>query len=401
MATTTAQIRVPFTSTQKRILLALACAVGLRMLGLFLVLPVFTLYGLQFTNSRFLVGFAFGCYGLAMAMTEFPLGHLSDRIGRRKVLLIGMAIFSVGSFLCAVPAWFPHSMQIGELIAGRLVQGIGAITSTAFATVSDHIQAERRSTAMAFLGIPIGASFIIGVIVGPMIAGRFGAESLFWITGLLGLTTVWMLFVYLPESLPRDEAPLPLREALRRPAIVKLDACGFLMNIFMTAFWFNFPLIVTVQHHLNMSQYYTILIPMLLISGVAMFGFSWGADRGKGRGLAAVAFFILAVSSLVLFSPGNVGLDPARLTAVIVPGTLFLIGFTSLEPILPSLVSKAAPEGAYGTALGSFHTLQYLGSAAGGAAAGALSRYSPNVLMVTLILTSLTGCVLMLSQRRG
>src|SRR5438445_8751390 len=116
MSTITKTPRIPFTRTQRQILLALGSVVGLRMLGLFLVLPVFTLYGLQFTSSRFLVGFAFGCYGLAMACTEFPLGRLSDRIGRRKVLLLGMSIFSLGSFLCAIPAWLPRSLQIGELI---------------------------------------------------------------------------------------------------------------------------------------------------------------------------------------------------------------------------------------------------------------------------------------------
>jgi MFS family permease len=398
--TRTAKPRVPFTPAQRHILVALSSAVGLRMLGLFLVLPVFTLYGLQFTPSRFLVGFAFGCYGLAMAMTEFPLGRLSDRIGRRKVLLLGMTIFSLGSFLCAIPSWLPAPIRISELIMGRLVQGIGAITATAFATVSDHIPEERRSTAMAFLGIPIGASFILGVIAGPVIAGRFGTESLFWLTGALGITTVWLLARYLPEAPPQAAAPASLVEALRRPAVLRLDLCGFLMNTFMTSFWFYFPLIVTTQHHLQMTQYYTILIPMLLVSGVTMFGFSSGADRGFGRGLAAIAFLILLVSALLLFRPATGGLNAGHLAAVIIPGTLFLIGFTGLEPILPSLASKAAPEGATGTTLGSFHTLQYLGSAAGASVAGALSHLPPTYIMTTLMTTSVIGFLLMLLHSR-
>src|SRR5580700_10653731 len=165
MATATAPARPAFTPAQRKLLLALASAVALRMLGLFLVLPVFTLYGLQFTTSRFLVGFAFGSYGLAMAVTELPLGRLSDRIGRRNVLILGMTIFSLGSFLCAIPAWLPPRFGIADLVFGRLVQGIGAITATAFATVADNIQVERRSTAMAIIGIPIGASFIVGILL--------------------------------------------------------------------------------------------------------------------------------------------------------------------------------------------------------------------------------------------
>ena len=187
MPKTTLRQRFSFTSTQKKVLFALASMVGLRMLGLFLVLPVFTLYGLQFTNSKFLVGFAFGAYALVMAILQIPLGRLSDRIGRRKVLVMGMTLFSVGSFLCALPPLFPHSWQIWELIFGRLVQGGGAIISVAFATVADYIEPERRSTAMAMLGIPIGVSFAVGIIGGPILAGWFGTASLFWMTGVPGL----------------------------------------------------------------------------------------------------------------------------------------------------------------------------------------------------------------------
>jgi len=387
---------MPFTPAQLKILLALASAVGLRMLGLFLVLPVFTLYGLQFTGSRFLAGFAFGCYGLAMACTEFPLGRLSDRIGRRKVLLLGMSIFTVGSVLCAIPAWLPQPLRIGELIAARLVQGIGAITSTAFATVSDHIQEERRSIAMAILGIPIGISFIVGVIAGPMIAGRFGTESLFWLTGLLGLITVALLARFLPEVAP-PAAPRPsFFSVLGQRNVLRLDLCGFLMNVFMSSFWFTFPLIVTVQHHVPMNKYYAILVPMVIASGVTMFGFASGADRGLGRELASAAFLILAVSAVLLFHPAAAGLNPGYLTAVVIPGSLFLIGFTGLEPIMPSLVSRSAGEGKLGATQGSFQVLQYLGSAVGAPAAGALSRFSPNWVMATLLTMSLIGFFLML-----
>ena len=134
--------------------------------------------------------------------------------------------------------------------------------------------------------------------------------------------------------------------------MLALDFSAFFMNTFMTAFWFFFPLIVTGEHHLRMSQYYEVLIPMLLISGITMFAFSRGADHGWGGGLAAVCFLILLISAFLLFSPASAGLDPARLVAVLVPGTLFLVGFTGLEPILPSLVSKVSPETSYGTALG-------------------------------------------------
>lgn len=371
--------------------------VGLRMLGLFLVMPVFTLYGLQFTQSRFLVGFAFGSYGLTMAILQIPFGRLSDRIGRRKVLLMGMALFSLGSFLCAVPDWFPHAMQIGVLIAGRLVQGGGAIISTAFATVADHIEPERRSTAMAVLGIPIGAAFVIGVIAGPLLAGLFGTAFLFWLTGFLGVGTDLLLARYLPETPPRASSPAPLGEVIRIRPLLAFSVGGFLMNFFMTTFFFYFPLIVTGQHHVKLTHYYALLIPMMVISGITMFGFSLGADHGWAKPLAALAFLFFVPSSLLLFRPDAAGLNPNHLATVLFAGTLFYIGFTGLEPILPSLVSKSAPESAYGTALGSYNTMQFLGSFSGGLVAGALSRYPSITIMATLMAASLVGFLLMLA----
>lgn len=396
MGLRTAASRLPFTPPQRRILLALAATVGLRMLGLFLVLPVFTLYGLQFTRSRFLVGFAFGCYGLTMAILQIPLGRLSDRIGRRKVLVMGMTLFSAGSFLCAIPHWFPPPLPIVVLVAGRLVQGGGAIISVAFAAVADNVEPERRSTAMAVLGIPIGAAFVVGIIGGPFLAGIFGTAFLFWLTGFLGLAAVLLLLRYLPEIPPSAVSPAPLAVVLRMRPLLAFAAGGFLMNFFMTSFFFYFPLIVTGQHHLRLTQYYTLLIPMMLVSGITMFAFSRGADRGWGRPLAAVAFLVFLPSVPALFHPQFMGFDPKRLTGVLVAGTLFYVAFTGLEPVLPSLVSRYSPESAYGTALGLYNSVQFLGSSAGSSVSGALSSLPTTLpILITLICASLTGCLLM------
>jgi MFS family permease len=392
--------RVPFTSLQKKILLTLASVVGLRMLGLFLVLPVFTLYGLKFTHSRFLVGFAFGSYGLTMAILQIPLGRLSDRIGRRKVLILGMALFSLGSFICAVPHLFPSTMQIGVLILGRLVQGGGAIISVAFATVADHIPPERRSTAMAVLGIPIGAAFIIGVISGPIIAGMFGTASLFWITGVLGIGTVVLLTKYLPEVAPSGAAPTPLSQILRIKTLLALDAGGFLMNFFMSTFFFYFPLIVTNRYHMKMTQYYELLLPMIFISAITMFAFSRGADHGMAAPLSAIAFLVFLPSSILLFHPRILGLNPTHLAAILAGGTLFYIGFTGLEPMLPSLVSRSGPETAQGSALGVYNSMQFLGSFVGGSIAGAFAHVTNDTgMMITLMVAAIVGFVLMLTVR--
>lgn len=401
MTTATKPSRIPFAPVQRKILLALASVVGLRMLGLFLVLPVFTLYGLQFTNSHFLVGFAFGSYGLTMAILQIPLGRLSDRIGRRKVLILGMTLFSVGSFICAVPHWFPAGSQIWVLIAGRLIQGGGAIVSVAFAAVADHIEKENRSTAMAVLGIPIGAAFVLGVIAGPILAGWFGTASLFWITGVLGLGTDMLLASYLPDAPPAGGTPAPLGQVLKSRRLLALDGCGFLMNFFMSSFFFNFPLMVTGQHHLTMTRYYQVLLPMILVSGITMFLFTRGADRGWSRPLAAIAFLVFLPSSLLLFAPSSLGFDPHRLVAILLGGTLFYIGFTGLEPILPSMVSKSGPESAYGTSLGAYSSMQFLGSFAGGSIAGTLARFPSSYILSTLLIASLAGFLLSVIRPRS
>jgi MFS family permease len=388
--------RIPFSPLQRKILLVLASSVGLRMLGIFLVLPVFTLYGLQFTDSRFLVGLAFGCYGLTMAILQIPLGRLSDRIGRRKVLVGGMAVFALGSFLCAIPDWFPRSVQIYELILARLVQGGGAIVSTAFAAVADSVEAENRSFAMAALGIPIGAAFMVGVIGGPLLAGAVNTEFLFWLTGFLGLGAVVLLRRSLPSIRTENPPPpAPLGAVLARKPLPPLVLAGFLINFFMSAFFFYFPLIVTRQHHLKMNHYYVLLLPMLVASGVTTFIFSWLADRGLARILAAALFLCLLLSGGLLFRPELAGFDPQHLTGVLVAGIFFFVGFTGLEPILPSLVSKSSPASAYGTSLGVYNTLQFLGSFAGASVAGAVAGQASSRILGILLAASLLGFLLM------
>jgi len=399
MSKTTIRQRFSFTSTQKKVLFTLASMVGLRMLGLFLVLPVFTLYGLQFTKSKFLVGFAFGAYALTMAVLQIPLGRLSDRIGRRKVLMIGMTLFSLGSFLCAMPQFFPHSWQIWELILGRLVQGGGAIISVAFATVADYVAPEQRSTAMAMLGIPIGLSFAVGIISGPILAKWFGTASLFWITGTLGLGTDVLLARYLNDEDPEREPPAPMSQIFAHPPLIAYALGGFLINFFMSIFFFNFPLIVTGQHHLDMGHYWRLLLPMMLVSAFTMFGFSQGADKGFARPLASLAYLMFIPSFLLLFKPEWLGFDPLRLLPVFLAGMLFYIGFTGLEPILPSLVSKTAGPASYGTALGFYNTAQFIGSAVGGPLAGLLASYSSEPKLVVTLVAASVGFLMMAATK--
>ncbi|MBI2883036.1 MAG: MFS transporter [Candidatus Methylomirabilis oxyfera] len=386
-------MRANFSPDQKRTIAGLSVTIAIRMLGIFLVLPVFTLYGEQFTTSKPLIGLAFGSYGLTNAMLQIPFGRLSDRFGRKPLLLIGLALHSVGSILAAVPP------NIFALIAARLIQGTGAISSAAFALVADSVDEKNRATAMAFLGATIGLSFVGGILAGPMIASLSGYASLFWLSGLLSLLAAGYLTLAVKEP-PRERRTTDTSSdrpsvvsVLKIPDIVKLDICGFLTSFFISSFFFYFPLLA--RRHLPLHNYYLLLGPMLLVGVVVMFGASRAADTGRAKSAGVTAFVLLAISGWLLFREAALGPHAHPLMVLMMAGMLFFAGFSSLEPILPSLITKASPKTVYGTALGTYHSLQFLGSFAGGVAAGFLSALGMEFLLAALLIAAASGVILM------
>jgi MFS family permease len=382
-----------FSSDQKRTIATLSAAIAIRMLGIFLVLPIFTLYGEHLTSSKPLIGLAFGSYGLTNAMLQIPFGWLSDRFGRKPLLLIGLTLHSVGSILAAVPP------NIFALIAARLIQGTGAVSSVAFAMVADSVDEKNRATAMAFLGISIGLSFVVGILAGPMIASLSGYASLFWLSGLLSLVAAIYLAVAVKEP-PRTHGTADVSgdrpsvaSVFKIADIIKLGVCGFLMSFFMSCFFFYFPLLA--RRHLPLHSYYLLLGPMVLVAAVVMFGASRAADLGRAKSMGVTAFVILAISAWLLFRDTDLGLQAHPLLILMIAGILFFAGYTSLQPILPSLITKASPKTVYGAALGIFSSLQFLGSFAGGAAAGLLDTLGTDLVMAALLTIATSGVILM------
>lgn len=382
-----------FSSDQIRTIATLSTAIAIRMLGIFLVLPIFTLYGEQFTSSKPLIGLAFGSYGLTNALLQIPFGWLSDRFGRKPLLLIGLLLHSVGSILCAVPP------NIFVLIAARLVQGAGAISSVAFALVADSVDEKNRATAMAYLGVPIGLSFVGGILAGPAIASVTGYASLFWFSGLLSVLASIYLAVAVKE--PERERP-KVNPSSDRPSVAsvfkigdvfRLDVSGFLMSYFMSSFFFYFPLLA--RRYLPLRSYYLLLGPMLIVAAVVMFAASGAADRGWAKATGVTAFVALSISGLLLFRGTDFGLQAHPLIALTIAGMFFFSGFSSLEPVLPSLITRASPKTAYGTALGTYNTLQFLGSFAGGVASGVLGALGNQFVMAGLLVAAALGVMLM------
>ena len=372
-----------FNKKQKKTIIAMSSVVGLRMLAVFLVLPVFVLFAEKFTSSFILIGIAFGIYGLSRAIFQIPFGYISDKIGRKNVLFFGMLLFGIFTFIIG------FSDNIYELISLRFLQGVAAESSVAFALVSDTVSEGDRTKAMAFLGIPIGLSFVVGIVMGPLFSYYFGYPFLFYVSGILGIISAVLILVWVEEPKSKEmlkEIEISFKDAvavLKNKTLANLSVQGFLLSFFMTVFFFGLPLIV--KHELGTGYYYKVLIPMVVFSLFAMIKASKKADMGYEVHLLKLSFLLMAVSSIFMFSDTK----GYALPVIIIGGILFFTGFSITEPIMPSLVSSSSDKSFVGTSMGVYNTLQFSGSFIGGSIAGLLYESYRSFIPAILIASSL------------
>ena len=383
-----------FNKKQKKTIAAMSSVVGLRMLAVFLVLPVFVLFAEKFTSSFILIGIAFGIYGLSRAIFQIPFGYISDKIGRKNVLFFGMLFFGVFTFIIG------FSDNIYELILLRFLQGVAAESSVAFALVSDTVSESDRTKAMAFLGIPIGLSFVVGIVMGPLLSYYFGYPFLFYISGILGIISAFLIIVLVEEPKSKEmlkEIEISLKDAVavfKNKTLANLSAQGFLLSFFMTVFFFGLPLIV--KHELGTGYYYKVLIPMVVFSLFAMMKASKKADMGFEVHLLKLSFLLMAVSSIFMFSDTK----GYALPVIIIGGILFFTGFSITEPIMPSLVSSSSDKSFVGTSMGVYNTLQFSGSFVGGSIAGLLYESYRSFIPAILIVSSLICYILIMRIKK-
>jgi predicted MFS family arabinose efflux permease len=338
--------RASFTRTERGLIAGASFLVLSRVLAFSLVLPRFREFGATLTDSDLLIGVALGAYGITMAVAQLGNGWLSDHVGRRPVLIGGSLLFVAGS------AWSAVATSIETLIAARLLQGLGGISSVAMAAVGETVPAERRTSAMALIGIPAGLGFFLGLVLGTSLEGIVGLRGLFWMTAALGVVaTLPMALRALPAPLPAPP-PSPIR-SIRLP-VVALALAGFTVNAAMMAVMFFFP-------DLGNALLGTILVGALVVMGLS----SRVADRRGATWQPIVAGLgVLALGAPLLVLGGG--------WAILAGALLFFAAHGTLSAVLPSQVSRLA-----GRAGGRGHGVQlvvaYLGSAAGGALAGALA----------------------------
>ena len=346
-------------ATEKRAIGVIASIATLRMFGLFALLPVLSLYAASLADATpMLIGLAVGAYGLTQAGLQIPLGALSDRIGRVPVIAGGLAVFAIGSLVAV------FSETIYGVIAGRLLQGAGAISATLTALIADTTRAEVRTRSMAFLGIGIGLSFLIAMVIGPLLAAQFGVPALFWF-GCLAALVAGLLLLLLPKDLPQPVANgrWNFRAALRAD-LLRLDFYSFLLHTILTASFVALPFLMSNSLELPLTSHWKLYVGALVVSLLGTIPLIIQDERqGKGRTIG-IAVLLVLVGELTLtfggFSSATVFLALA----------IFFAGFNFLEAGLPARLSMLADEETRGASLGVFSSAQFLGAFAGGLIGG-------------------------------
>ena len=353
-------------ATERRASVALAGIFTLRILGLFLILPVFSLHAESYRGySPTLAGLAIGVYGLTQAAFQIPFGMLSDRIGRKRVIIAGLLIFAAGSVVAAL------AETMWGVIAGRALQGFGAIGAAIIALTADLTREEQRTKAMAIIGVSIGCAFALAMVVGNMLTGLVGLAGLFWLTAALAVAGIVVLHRFVPVPLTtrfhRDVEPVPaqFREILADGQLLRLDAGIFVLHLILTATFVALPLALRDAAGLPAGEHWKVYVPVLLASVLLMIPFVFYADRrNRLKQVFLAAVVGLAAAEAGLAWTGN---SVAMLAALMI---LYFTAFNVLESCLPSLVSRIAPPDKKGTALGFYSTAQYLGAFAGGLCGG-------------------------------
>jgi MFS family permease len=354
-------------AVERRTAFGLSGIYAFRMLGLFLILPVFALHAEGLPGATpLLVGIAIGIYGLTQAALQIPFGILSDRLGRKPVILAGLGLFALGSVIAAV------ADDLVWIIVGRAVQGSGAVAAAIMALAADLTRESQRTKVMAVLGMTIGASFMLAMLTGPLIDAWVGVQGIFWLTAGLAGVGMALLLLVVPspahETVHRDAEAVPelLAGVLRNADLLRLDWGIFSLHLILTALFLALPLALR-DAGLPPAQHAWLYLPVLVASVAGMVPFVILAERHgqlKAVFLGAVGLLALALLGMYVAGPSFWVLAAMLL--------LFFIAFNLLEAILPSMVSKVAPAGAKGSAMGVYSSSQFSGAFAGGMLGGAV-----------------------------
>ncbi len=352
--------------TELRAALSLSSIYALRMLGLFMILPVFALYATELKGvTPALTGLAIGIYGITQAMLQIPAGLLSDRIGRKPVIIGGLLVFAAGSLIAA------SSDSIYMIILGRAIQGAGAIAAAIMALTADLTREEHRIKAMALIGMSIGLSFAVALILGPVLNHWVGVPGIFGLTAILALAGILVVVFVVPRpvhtGIHRESEAIPAQfgRVLRNAQLLRLDFGILMLHAILTATFVVIPLVMRDEAGIAASAHWKVYLPVLVCSVLIMLPFMIQAER---KGLVKPVF-LGAIGLLMVVQLGLYAL-PVTVASVGVLLLLFFAAFNLLEAMLPSMVSRVAPADCRGTAMGFYSSTQFFGAFLGGALGG-------------------------------
>lgn len=348
---------------------ALSSVVGLRMFGLFLIMPVFTAYAIHLPGATpLLIGLAIGVYGFAQALLQVPVGLMSDRIGRHLTITLGLLVFVVGSM---VAAW---AHGIGGIIFGRVLQGMGAVSGASQALAADHSRDDNRSKVMGIIGVSIGLAFILAIILSAPLAQIAGLAGLFGLTAILALFAIGLLWLLVPRpahrTAPDSARPGAVLHMLVQPQLMVLNVSIFMMHVMLTAAFVALPLMLMHNTGIALDHQWKLYLPVMLISAVVMGGVLRRVTSVAGS-MRLVLVCALGLG-LALCGFGAAGSGHALLWLAAI---VFFSSFNLLEASLPSLVSRLAPTHMRGAALGAYATSQFLGAFVGGVLGGLMLQH--------------------------
>lgn len=353
------------TPVELRATWGLGTVFSLRMLGMFMVLPVLTTYGMALQGaSESLIGLAIGIYGLAQAIFQIPFGLLSDRIGRKPLIVGGLLVFVLGSIIAA------STTSIWGVILGRALQGSGAIAAAVMALLSDLTREQNRTKAMAFIGISFGVTFAIAMVLGPIITHALGLHALFWMIAILASCGILITLLVVPNAphhvLNRESGMVKgsIRKVLMQPRLLKLNIGILCLHILLMSSFVALPGQFE-QAGFPAEQHWKIYLVTMLVAFVAVVPFIIYAEvkrRMKRVFICCVALILIA--EIILWGAGS------HFWTLVIGVQLFFLAFNLMEAILPSLISKESPAGYKGTAMGIYSTSQFLGVAIGGSLGG-------------------------------
>ncbi|MFC3095293.1 MFS transporter [Alteromonas sediminis] len=356
-----------------RAALALAAVYMFRMLGLFMVLPVLAVTATDFVDySPILVGVAIGAYGLMQALLQIPMGSLSDKLGRKPVILLGLSVFAVGSIVAA------QADTLFELVIGRFLQGGGAVASAIMALATDVSREKSRSYVMATIGIAIGFSFYLAVLIGPIITAKFGLAGIFWLTAATALASMPLIVFLVPtpvktlasiELVPKKAS---VKNLVTASQIWRLNVNVMLLHLCITLLFVPLPAVLK-SIGFALDAHWKIYLPILLTAIVGLGVLMTLARKGREQLAIRLACVLMALGLLVLIAL------PYGVVPVVLAAVLFFSGFNYLEASFPTIVARLAPAGEKGSAMGLYASFQFMGAFLGGIIAGTILTYMSTI----------------------